>query len=173
MAVHITPDGIGQAALLGIAVLGGAILVDTYSFVFEQTSFLGSFHVNIHLDERMRGLVQFVIGSLMVMFGMGIWTAQVGALAIIITLLVTMGTWWSTADGGRGAAPVTETTVHVENNEERKQCPLTPKQKKWCTDDHDGDGVINRYDDFFNKRGNGQANCSNGWYVAAAGEACQ
>ena len=174
MAIHITPDGIGQAAMLGIAVLGGAILVDTYSFVFNNASFLGSFHVNIHLDERLRGLAQFILGVLMVFFGMGIWTAQVGAAAIITALAVTMGSWWSMSDeGGRGATTRKDTTVHVAENDQRKQCPLTTAMKQWCNDDHDGDGTINRYDDYFNQRGNGRANCKNGFYVASTGEACQ
>ncbi len=172
-AIQITPDGIGQAAMLLIAGIGVALLVDCWSFVSDGPSFLSSFRIAIHLDERVRALAEFLLGIMLFLFGMGIWTVQVGAAAIITCLLLAMGNYWSTTEARGSANDSRTTTVHTTKNAPthiRRECPLTPAQKQWCKDDHDGDGTINQYDSDFNGKGQGMANCKNGYYIS---DTCQ
>lgn len=172
MTVHITPDGIGQAAMLGMGALGVGLLIDTWQYVNDGTSFLSSFGVLVNIDERARALMTGISGVMLLMYAAGIWTVQVGAAAIVMMLALASGQWWSyTSERGTAAYNVTTTAITTANNSQQPhKCYLTEQQLQWCTQDTDGDGISNQFDSDFNQNGEGRRNCANGYRMTT--EAC-
>jgi len=166
MALHITPSGIGQMSMLGIAALGGGLLIDVWQYTHGSQDFLSTFSIAIHLDERVRALAEFILGILLILFGIGAWTAQVGAAAIVLTIFLASGNYWSYNDA-RGSPNHQQTGMQTIDDQAHR-CPLKPNQKAWCTEDTDGDGIDNQYDEDYNKGDRtGQKNCAQNYYVTS------
>jgi len=165
MAIYITPSSIGSISMLAIAAIGFALLIDVWQFTHGDDSFLSTFSIAIHLDIRLRALVMFILGILLILFGFGVWTAQVGAAAILLVMFLANGHYWTIKEA-RGS-PNNQQTQMKTTDDQAHRCPLTPQQKDWCTEDIDGDGIDNQYDEDYNK-GNvtGQKNCARNYYVS-------
>lgn len=163
MAIHITPEGLGQSAMIGAIALGVGLGIDTYQFITHGTSFLNTFNVVINLDERVRGLAQAAISAGLIMFGAGFWTVQIGAAAIIGVVALSAGSLW-TYTGERGTAATQTAEIGTYTTTEKHQCPLTKKQSDWCMEDTDGDGIANQFDEDFTA---GRTNCANRYYITS------
>lgn len=167
MAIHITPDGLGQTGMMIIGAIGISLWIDAYQFVFspDTPSFLSSFSIAVHLDERLRGLAQFLLGLCFILFAAGLWTVQVGAIAILLSLFLSAGDYWS-YKSSRGAPARQHVELGEFATDKERQCPLTRQQKDWCNEDHDGDGTVNRYDSDWNTGDrSARTNCKRGYYV--------
>jgi hypothetical protein len=171
-AVHITPSDAGKAIMIAIAVFGIVIFIDALMFAFgDGKGLLAHMNIAVHLNPKSRALVEGIVGLALAMFGFGYWLPQVGGIAIVILFMTIMGTYWSYDDGIRGGPTRQDVAISTDTSD---QCPLTQTMKNWCAEDHDSDGISNRYDeDFNNGIKSGKANCERGWYFPKAGEACK
>lgn len=171
-AIQITPSGIGQTMMIGAVIVGGVLIGDAFFFMADKPSLLAYFNVAVFLDERIRAVAEIAAGILLGMFGLGIWTVQVGGLAIATVLILTLGSYWQVS-GTKGSANQRETTASTSKtttqaanaSARRYSCPLLQKDKDWCKEDHDKDGVINMRDSYFNNRGQGIRNCTTGMFT--------
>lgn len=174
-AIHLTPSGVGQALMLTAIAVGGVLVLDSIFFMIDEPSILAKFNVAMLLNDKLRGAMELAFGILLVMFGSGKWVVQVGWLAIAALVCMTSGVIWSYS-GSRGVANQHYTTVatkpaaqqaSVNSGPARYECPLSPDKKAWCDEDHDKNGVLNRYDPHFNSRGQGIRNCRFGTYITS------
>lgn len=174
-SIQITPTGLGQTMMIAAVCVGGAMVVDACMFMSDKSSFLGFFNIGIALEERSRAVMEIGAGIMLAMFGIGLWTVQVGGIAIIALLCLTLGQYW-TINGSRGSANNTQmATVSTtqaaarqqQSSTNRYECPLGAEQLAWCDEDTDGDGTINRYDKSYNKSGQAIRNCRFKTYITA------
>lgn len=167
-SIQITPSGIGQTMMIAAVAVGGAMIADSIFFMTNGPSFLGYLNIAVALDERVRAVAEIAVGIMLAMFGLGLWTVQVGGIAIIAVMVLTLGNYWSIM-GSRGTANQHYTTVSTNRPAvqqasaagaaTRYACPLSKKQSDWCDEDHDADGTKNRFDPYFNNKGQGMRNC--------------
>jgi hypothetical protein len=174
-SIQITPTGLGQTMMIAAVAIGAGLIIDACMFMSDKSSLLGYFNIGIALEERSRAVLEIGAGILLAMFGIGLWTVQVGGIAIIALLCLTLGQYW-TINGSRGSAHNTQiATVSTPQAAARQQkastnryeCPLGAAQLKWCDEDTDGDGTINRYDKSYNKSGQAIRNCRFRTYITA------
>lgn len=180
-SVHLSLEGFEQALMLTAIAVGSVIAIDSVLFMMEEPSLSGRFNVDVLLNDKIRGAAQLAIGVMLVMFGAGKWTVQIGWIAIASMVAMTSGVLWKYS-GERGQANQHYTTVATQHSRpvvqqasiasrsnakptQRWVCPLVGDKLDWCDEDHNADGTPNRYDKAFNKNSAGIRNCAQKNYI--------
>lgn len=147
--IQITPSGLAQTGMIACAIAGVVLVIDSIMFMYEVKTLLNYLGLQIYLDERVRAVVLILIGGLAFMFGLGLWTFGVAVIAIATLAFMSYGEIWG-AKAWEGTRPTTTAQTkqaqakQTNNGTTRYRCPLNKDQLKWCEEDHDNNGVLNR-----------------------------
>lgn len=148
--IQITPSGVGQTLMIICAFAGVALIIDSIMYMNDIKTLLNYIGLEVYLDERVRAVVLILIGLLAFMFGLGLWTIAVGAIAIATIVAMTYGNIWG-ATAWEGTRPNTSTVQtqqaqaqNTNNGATRYRCPMEKANRDWCLEDHDNNGILNR-----------------------------
>lgn len=148
--IQITPSGVGQTLMIICAFAGVVLVIDSIMYMYEVPGLLKHAAIEVYLDERVRAAALIFIGILAFMFGLGLGTIAVGAVAILTIVVMTYGQIWGTTSR-EGTRPNTATvqtvkaqTQNTSNGAIRYRCPMEKANRDWCLEDHDNNGILNR-----------------------------